>query len=256
MSGLPEPEGWLSIPEAAQSLALAIGRELGEAELLRLALDGKLPLSIRIGSQSLARCGRVMPCGADNFLADSLTKASPRDAISAASLAQIPGFVIPDGSEGVPWSWHMGLRTDEARFLVLGNAVATIEGIWGLPMIGDERLWVEQAYQLRSGVPKLSLPSLYGAFLAGPDGQICQLQERGADNDRYHDRPLKEPREHPDNFHPTGAMPEGSDLVIPADALKDLEAVLAQNPYDAGQPPLLWEPGIALVIFVAPVREA
>ena len=38
---------WLTIPEAARYLAILLGEEVTEAEVLRLGLDGQLKLSVR-----------------------------------------------------------------------------------------------------------------------------------------------------------------------------------------------------------------
>ncbi len=46
MSKLFKLKEWLTLPDAAKHLAIAFGEEVGEADVLRLALDGHLKLSV------------------------------------------------------------------------------------------------------------------------------------------------------------------------------------------------------------------
>lgn len=58
-----------------------------------------------------------------------------------------------------------------------GN-VTTIKGVWDLPMLGTEKLYVEQKYQELTDGPEITLSSFDGAFVEGEDGVIWQLQDR------------------------------------------------------------------------------
>lgn len=261
MSDPSKLEPWLTVPDAARSLARATGREVDEAEMLRLALAGRLRMSLRIGGPQPVRCGKLLQLGATDFQAALRAGALPNDwpwpAIPVEALLGIPDYPIPDGSNGAAWTWLMGLRIDDEHYLVLSQAVTTIEaGVWDLPMIGDEGLWVEQAYHSRSTLPAITLPGLHGAFVAGPDGRICQLQEANTENPHYRKRRPKQPGEHLDNYHPAAAMPGDSTLAVRGDALQELEAQLVQNGYPAAESHPPEEPELALTILGASAGEA
>lgn len=203
----------------------------------------------------------MLQLGAADLQAALRAGALPNDwpwpAIPVEALLEIPGFPIPDGSDGAAWIWRMGLRIDDEHYLVLSQAVTTIEaGLWDLPMIGDERLWVEQAYHSHSALPALTLPGLHGAFVAGPDGRICQLQEANTENPLYRKRRPNQPGEHLDNFHPAAALPEDIALAVRGDALQALETLLVQNGLQAAEPLPPEEPELALSILGAADGEA
>ena len=50
---------WLTIGEAAQEIALALEDHVSEADVLRLAIDGHLTLSLYLPSKVAARCQRI-----------------------------------------------------------------------------------------------------------------------------------------------------------------------------------------------------
>lgn len=71
----------------------------------------------------------------------------------------------------------MNLSVDDERYIALDEAVITLNGVWDLPMIGNERCDIEQRYQDLTGGPVITVGCLDGAFVQGREGQICQLLE-------------------------------------------------------------------------------
>ena len=52
---------WLTTDETAGHLSMVLGEEVSVADILRLALDGHLTLSINLVNHARARLGRVVP---------------------------------------------------------------------------------------------------------------------------------------------------------------------------------------------------
>ena len=52
---------WLTVPDAARHLSIVFGEEVSEADVLRLALDGHLKLSVYFVNYAKASCGKVVP---------------------------------------------------------------------------------------------------------------------------------------------------------------------------------------------------
>ncbi len=52
---------WLTVSDAARHLSILFGEEVSEADVLRLALDGHLTLSVDFVNHASARCGPIVP---------------------------------------------------------------------------------------------------------------------------------------------------------------------------------------------------
>ena len=52
---------WLTVPDAARHLSILFEEEVAEADVLRLALDGHLTLSVLFVNHTHARCGSIVP---------------------------------------------------------------------------------------------------------------------------------------------------------------------------------------------------
>lgn len=161
---------WLTVPEAARRLATIFG-VVNEHDVLRLALDGHLRLSVNFINHARAHPARVVPIE------------------DAAYLELSPDFVdhLHGGKyKGMPMNMLLGMKLDDKDVLELDREVIIVEGVYDLPMIGSERLDVEHAYQGLTGGPAVTLGVLAGAFIRGQDGQLCQLLER-FDENPFHD---------------------------------------------------------------------
>lgn len=150
---------WVTVPEAARHLAIVFGEEVVESDVLRLALDGHLTLSVNFVNHAKAKRGTVIP----------LSKAPT-----------MPG-PVKDGEP--PFLIVLALRLNEHEFLDLEEKIVTLDGVYDLPLIGSERLDVEQEYQQLTDGPDVTLQCLDGTFVRGQDGQLCQLQESTEKNE-------------------------------------------------------------------------
>jgi hypothetical protein len=237
---------WLTLPEAAQHLSGICGEEVTVADILRLALDGHLTLSVNFVNHAQARPGQVI--GRD----DVVWRECP-SLFAGGDKPEIP-LMIPD-------SLYIGGE----NFLKLQSKVVSIQGIWDLPMIGAERLDVEHKYQLLTGGPAVTLQFIDGTFVKGKEGVICQLQEDFDDNEyttgskaqleelermiasnkiskekseellKHHKEDRKKyleqraSRPHHENYFPAGGLPPDSVFIVRTDALREFERYISEN---------------------------
>ena len=151
---------WLTVADAAQHLSIVFGEEVTEADVLRLALDGQLKLSVDFVNHAEARCGKVIP-------------------LSEAKTMTVPDIFKKDEETH---DIILALRLNDRDFLELDEKIVTLQGVWDLPLIGNEQIDVEHKYQNLTDGPAVTLQGLDGAFVKGQDGQLCQLQESYDDN--------------------------------------------------------------------------
>lgn len=175
---------WLTLADAARHLGIVFGEEVTEADVLHLALYGRLRLSIYFVNRATARCGKLVP-------------------IDEAECKEVPSL---NGTGMVRLYGGPTLFSEgrESHVVKLETTVRTLAGVYDLPMIGGERLDIEHRYQNLTGGPAVTLQTLDGAFVEGRDGLLCQLQEEGKN-------------------YPAGGLPDDAILVVRTDALREFE---------------------------------
>lgn len=184
MSKLLKLKEWLTLPDAAKCLGSSLGEDVAVEDLLRLALDGHLVLSVNLVNHASARVGKYVEFADTNWIfCPPLFDRKPINQIEEEDLSRYPKS-LQDAILATPknlWAtcdaMMMSLDAGEGRFINLSNEVETVSGIWDLPMIGGEMLDVEHFYQSKSGGPAVTLQSLEGTFLSRASGEVCQLQE-------------------------------------------------------------------------------
>jgi len=140
---------WLAVPEAARHLSNLFEEEVSEADVLRLALNKHLTLSVDFVNHAYARRGKVVPYeNAEWYPPDFFSK--------------FPG--LPEEEKDKPVRVMKSLNIDGERFINLDDKVTKIKGVWDLAMIGNERLDIEHEYQMLTGGPEVTLQGLDGAF--------------------------------------------------------------------------------------------
>jgi hypothetical protein len=222
---------WLTLADAARHLAILFGEEVGEADVLRLALDGHLTLSVHLVNHAEARTGRLVP-------------------FDEARLRTLPSF---DGEAILTLA---GLLIGDREVLELGNDVASIGGVWDLPMIGGEQLDVEHEYQRLTGGPAVELTNLEGAFVSHPDGTFCQLQSHFRDNEFFDNSKLRKPESDAANYYPAGALPNDAVFVVRTSSLQSLEARMTELDRPPEKPVGQRERTTLLVMIAALARMA
>jgi hypothetical protein len=191
LSKLLKLKEWLTVADAAHHLSILFEEEVSEADMLRLALDGHLKLSVRFMDPSQALCGTIQ------------TVEKPSKCFDPTS--------ISDEDE----------REDrvrrEKRVLIsaLDNRVLDIEGeyhidgVWDLLMLGGERAYVEDRYQTLINGPGV-YPWYFDAGIyvvkEELEGKACRLRPE----------------------LPDGGIPNDSFLVVRTTALQALEESLSE----------------------------
>ncbi len=179
---------WLTLDDAAKHLSIVFGEEVTRSDVLRLALDNRLTLSVNFVNHASARKGKLIPIEQGEFsILPSLAGGpkAPLDLPRMVSYADLDKLT-PDVREALN-SGELVLRSEglsyrEKELLVLDDAVESIRGVWDLSMIGAEVLDVEHRYQTENGGPSVTLVNIEGAFVERDD-VVCQLQADFDDNE-------------------------------------------------------------------------
>jgi len=180
-----------------------------------------------------------------------------------------------------------GLKINDSEVLKLEETIVTLNGVYDLPMIGNEQLDVEHEYQSLTAGPAVTLQGLDGAFVKGQDGQLCQLQESFDDNEyqagsRAHLRKLEEhiardsidsskaqelldqhkekrkeflekrkAKNDSENYYPAGGLPQDGVLVVRTNALREFEQSINDAPASVDKPMTTTERNTLLTIIAA-----
>ena len=140
-------------------LRSGVGEDVSEADVLRLALDGHLALSVYLVNSAVARLGKVIP------ISEAMT---------------VPGIPVP-GEQ--PRQVVLGLQLNDSECLVVESDIVTIKGVWDLSPIGGAFLDVENKYHESTGGPVVTRQSVDGVWVKNKDGQLWQLQESYDDSE-------------------------------------------------------------------------
>lgn len=238
---------WLTVADAARHLSIVFGEEVTEADVLRLALDGRLQLSVYFVNHAIGRQAKWIPWEEYPELVELTLALDKKHGRETERTAEERHELI--------------LRCDDD--------VVDIAGVWDLPMIGGERLDVEHQYQGLTDGPAVTLQNLDGAFVEGQDDQIYQLQENYDDNEyqagssaalerlkqhiasngiegaesesllNRHKEQRKEFLEKrkakpaKENYYPAGGLPKDAVIVVRTEALREFERQSTDEPLPA-----------------------
>jgi len=193
---------WLTVAEAAKHLSTIFGEEVSDADVLRLALDHRLTLSVVFIDGVRASVCKPIADGDIQY----------KEAMFQSQTIKIPigGQITygPDGQTLQVQSDIFWLEDDEP---------------YELTMMGGERGDVERKYWQLAGGTREETTSLDGVFLSqgaiGPDKMYFQLKGElppGEAGDRL--------------YYPIGCLPEDAFFVVTVASLLALESqVLAKN---------------------------
>lgn len=268
---------WLTLQETARHLAIVFGEDVCEADVLRLALDGHLVLSVNFVNHAKARQGNVVPIELADF------GEFPEDLF--------PDLSIPEEHKGKPIKYLKGIDLDGKRVLNLSNEVTSLDGVYDLVMLGNERLDIEHAYQMLTDGPSVTLQGLDGAFVTNDASTMYQILENYDENehlDGSNARLRKIEREiavngikpekakillakhkkdrqvflakqkvrrdsgrNSENYYPAGGLPNDSIIVVRTDALRDFEQSVNETPETSEKPLTTTERNTLLTIIAA-----
>jgi len=245
---------WITIPEVAKHLTIVLGEPVEEHDVLRLALDRHLVLSViliepvhgRVGWY--IRMGKAMthyvglgknfqpkslherPYGDESPLADEIRKG-----LETGDIQQLMPNVIhpqrsslfnrsPEGSESlIPDDWMVIEFTD--RFPLL-------TGIHDLPLLGGELNEIETQYQkLTGGKMNRFLADVKPIVVKGFDEDKSPYYYilHGHAEDVLDHQDVEEPRDKKENFFPLYNLPMSSQLVVRTSELRKFESEIADK---------------------------
>lgn len=171
MSRLLKLKEWLTVDDAARQLSTMLSEPVGRADLLRLALDGHLKLSVHLVNTAKARRGVLKPNADATYF-----ELSPE---AAAALD------VPEEHRGKPITMLEGIQFNDDEVLELSSDVVKLSGVYDLALVGGERHDVEHEYQRLTDGPEVTLHSLEGTFVLGAQpGEVFQLLDRLTEDDR------------------------------------------------------------------------
>lgn len=220
---------WLTLEDAARHLAILFGEDVTEVDVLRLALDGHLTLSVNFVNHARGRCGPVVP------IQDAKTQVK----------------FYPKGENETEFVyWTEGLVIGDDKVLEYDKLPVAIDGVWDLTMAGAERLDVEHRYQELTGGPAVTLECLGGPIVCRDDGTYCQIMTHFSSNEFANPKILKKPHDHPNNFFPAHGLPADSVLVVRTSSLHAFEARISE-PSQKVQKPIERRERNTLLLIVA-----
>ena len=191
MSKLFKLKEYLKLPDAAAYLSKILKDEVTEADILHLALNEKLKLSIDIVNHARAKRGKVVSWMETEWEISNLenissimemkeqnndTKFEFQALEDPPKLLEIRLDISESGKDTIV-PFMSSINIDNERFINLENEVSVISGIWDLPMIGGEKLDIKHRFEQLTGGPAVTIDSFYGTFVEGENGVIWQLQE-------------------------------------------------------------------------------
>lgn len=270
MSKLFRLKEWVTVVDAAKHLSNLFEEEVTKADVLRLALDRRLPLSVYFVNYTRARLGKIAR-HTEEELHQAIAAGTPLEDLEwqrwppgamAAAFPDLP----PEEAEEMNGLICSSLKISEDEYLTLKDEVTVIKGVWDLVMIGNEVLDIEHQYQELIGGPDVTLQGLEGVFVKNQDGVVGQLQA-DYDNNEYQPgssaqlgfleekirskklnkkdaasllKKYKEDREiflegrkgklEPRHYYPAGGLSQDHLLVVRVKALNNFESVFNEPP--------------------------
>jgi hypothetical protein len=209
---------WLTIPDAARHLSILLGEDLSEADVLQLALDGQLTLSVHFLNQVICRIGMVVKTSETALDFDHLLNGNEETF-----------FIIEGTTDG-----HEVNRIDWSQETI------AFDGVWDLSVLGSEKV-LEQRYRILTNNPAILAPQsgvVGRPILRGPDGAYYQIAEGFSDPDSGDTK--KGPQ----------ALPQDSIFVVRTSALRDLEARVSE-PDQRVERPLQQRERTTLLVIIA-----
>lgn len=179
MSKLFKLKEWVTVPDAARHLSIIFGEEVTEADVLRLALDKQLRLSIRFVNFAYARCGEFFRYSRSEWEAAIAAGYIPKE----LEMSRIPPVWDADFYQVPDKNYIMRFKNDNAECVAWSDKIHTLSGVYDLPLAFAELAEVEKRCQELTSGPDVRLTNVYGAVVVG-QGCMWQLQE-SLDNNEY-----------------------------------------------------------------------
>ncbi|SLM24878.1 MULTISPECIES: hypothetical protein [Stenotrophomonas] len=233
MSRIFKLKKWLTLDDAAAHLTRSLGEDVAVQDLLQLAVDGHLVLSVELVNHASANLGRAVPANEASFeiirglgapLSEGLRRLT-ESAVAVSGEAERKAWVEANRDKVAELGAFIGLTgdpLDDETVLEWERPIKSIHGLWDIPAFGGARLDVLHQLQCMIGGPEITLTAMVGAILVSPDGsRFARLVEHMSENPYLsdgHDLD-KYPRRDPNSYYPRGGLPQDALLVVRTEAL-------------------------------------
>jgi hypothetical protein len=201
---------WLTLPEAARHLSILFGEDVSEADILQLALDGQLTLSVHFASRVACRIGTVVKKFSKN----------PMELFDDYLMNGVEGTILVFKSA----------TPGETELIVWSQETIGLDGVWDLWGFG-----AGESMQIRARNTTTEAPSQEDRpvlTVRGPNGAYYQVLDGVVGDEFANDRTKPHSAD-----RSVGVLPAGSMLVIRTSSLRELEARTAL-PEQAVEKPL------------------
>lgn len=177
---------WLTLEDTSRHLSLLFDEEVSLADVLRLALDKRLILSVWFVNHTYARKGCVVPFSECKMRllpsTEALSTLPDQRVFTHMELAAIYPTIKEHIEAGDFILTPDAIQLSDDQWLIQDEAVVSIDGVWDLSMVGAEVLDVEHRFQMETGGPEITLIHMDGAFVYR-DGVYCELMDDFEDNE-------------------------------------------------------------------------
>ena len=235
MSKLFKLKEWLTIRDAAKHISSAINESVLEADILQLALDGHLKLSVLIVNGAYVR-----KCAVVDLFEVEFDDVPTLDGLGTIKIPKNGRLFTKDGDV----------------FQVQKDVIDLSAGVWDLPLCGGERVDVEYRFQQLTDQINVTAVSLDGVFVRTRDGEFLELQTHFSENEFFDKSKLKKPFKCNENFHPAGGLPEDSYFVVRTTAIVEFLKSIENAPEQTEKPLTTTERNSLLTIIAALCKEA
>lgn len=206
---------WLTVPEAARHLSSLFEEAVSEADVLRLALDGHLKLSINILNQVYGKRGKLIPYEDGENLPVEF-----RSVLAALT-------TIPEEQKKALISGIKSLGNFKEHLLHLDEKITTIDGVWDLPMAAGQQYVIENEYQKMLDGPRVESPIVGAGFFVREGGDVFQLYEECDETfmvKTIEGEKIIDLKDDPNPYYPAAArLPDDSVLVVRTSSLREFE---------------------------------
>lgn len=175
MSKLLRLKEWVTLPEAARYLAIAFGEDVTESDVLQLAINERLRLSIRFVNKVKAYRGKVI---ASEFAAKK--EMSPKVMAALEEMMQISDKSFKYDKPPVVLCGH---QLNGNKVFERDGDCVWIDGIYDLTLLADDAKGIEDRYQLATGGPRVNPTWFPIIVLEDDDGAVFSCHSEDSDGD-------------------------------------------------------------------------
>lgn len=208
-SKLLKLKDWLTVPDAARHLSILFGEEVSEADVLRLALDGKLKLSVKLATSVNARAVKRIP----------LEEVRDQECrLACVWFGNEPRVLMPG------YSMDIAIVYQLPEHVVILN-----DEVWDLPMVGQEkfRVKLEEYKRMTSRHDVVEDYSCESVLVEDQNGQTMYEIQSFIGPTPFETPQGKFMTE--GDYYPVHCLPDGSVLVVRTSALLDLQERFASE---------------------------